>query len=97
MRLATGTVTVGTAGTRVQAYNAENKVKSVTFKASSGNTGLVYVGINDVAAATGFELSAGQETTWSFAPLGGNIPANTFYADAATSGDKVSWWMILEG
>jgi len=97
MRVATGTITVTTAGTRVQAYNVANKVKSIIFKAASGNTGLTYVGTETVSAATGFELSAGQETTWSFAPLGGNLSANTFYVDAATNNDKVSWMMILEG
>lgn len=97
MRIQTGMTTVSSAGTSVQLYNVSNRVKSVTFKASAGNSGLVYIGTDTVSAATGFELSAGQETTWGFTPLQGNMPASTFYIDAATNNDKVSWMMILEG
>ena len=97
MRIQTDITTVSSAGTGVQLYNVSNRVKSVTFKASAGNSGLVYIGTDTVSAATGVELSAGQEATWSFAPLGGNLSANTFYVDAATNNDKVSWMMILEG
>ena len=63
----------------------------------AGNSGLAYIGISDVAAAVGYELSAGNEHELNFGEFGGSVPANIFYADAATNGDKVCWTMVLEG
>jgi hypothetical protein len=50
-----------------------------------------------VSASIGYELSAGNEIELNFGEFGGSVPANVFYADAATNGDKVCWTMILEG
>lgn len=97
MRLQTGIITVATPGTSVVADNTANRVYEVTFKALAGNSGLVYIGTSTVSATTGFELSAGQEKVLSFKTLGGSMPLNTFYADSASSNDKVSWIAILEG
>ena len=55
------------------------------------------MGISDVASTTGYELSAGNELELNFGEFGGSVPANVFYADAATNNDKVCWVMILEG
>ena len=97
MRVDAGVTTVSTAGTAVQVLNATNRVKYLKFKALAGNSGLAYVGISDVSASIGYELSAGNEIELNFGEFGGSVPANVFYADAATNGDKVCWMVILEG
>ena len=97
MRVDAGVTTVSTAGTAVQVLNATNRVKFLKFKALAGNSGLAYVGLTDVSASIGYELSAGNEIDLNFGEFGGSVPANVFYADAATNGDKVCWMMILEG
>ena len=50
-----------------------------------------------MAGALGFELSAGNTVELNMGEFGGSVPANIFYADAATNNDKVCWLMILEG
>jgi len=97
MRVDAGVTTVSTAGTAVQVLNATNRIKYLKFKALAGNSGLAYVGLSDVSASIGYELSAGNEIDLNFGEFGGSVPANVFYADAATNGDKVCWMMILEG
>ena len=97
MRVDAGVTTVTSAGTAVQVLNATNRVKYLKPKALAGNSGLAYVGISDVSASIGYELSAGNEIELNFGEFGGSVPANVFYADAATNGDKVCWAMILEG
>jgi hypothetical protein len=97
MRVDAGVTTVTSAGTAVQVLNATNRVKYLKLKALAGNSGLAYVGISDVSASIGYELSAGNEIELNFGEFGGSVPANVFYADAATNGDKVCWAMILEG
>ena len=97
MRVDAGVTTVSTAGTAVQVLNATNRVKYLKFKARAGNSGLAYVGTSDVSASIGYELSAGNEIELNFGEFGGSVPANVFYADAATNGDKVCWMVILEG
>ena len=97
MRVDQGTTNVSSAGTAAQMNNVTNRVKHVIFKALAGNSGLTYVGVSDVAAALGYELSAGNTVELNFGEFGGSVPANVFYADAATNNDKVCWIMILEG
>ena len=97
MRVDAGVTTVTSAGTAVQVLNATNRIKYLKFKALAGNSGLAYVGLTDVSASIGYELSAGNEIDLNFGEFGGSVPANVFYADAATNSDKVCWMMILEG
>jgi len=97
MRVDVGVTTISSAGTRVQLNNVTNRVKFVRIKALAGNSGLTYIGISDVAATVGYELSAGNEHELNFGEFGGSVPANIFYADAATNGDKICWTMVLEG
>ena len=97
MRFDTGVATVSTAGTQVQLYNVTNRVKYIKVKALAGNSGLAYVGPADVASTTGYELSAGNELELNYGEFGGSVPANVFWVDAATNGDKVCWTMTLEG
>ena len=97
MRVDQGITNVSSAGTAVQISNITNRVKFVQFKALAGNSGLAYVGVSDVSASLGYELSAGNTVELNFGEFGGSVPANIFYVDAATNNDKVSWSMILEG
>ena len=97
MRFDAGVSTVSTAGTQVQANNVTNRVKYVRFKALAGNSGLAYVGVADVSATNGYELSAGQEHALNFGEFGGSVPSSVFWVDVATNGDKIAWSMILEG
>ena len=97
MRVDQGIANVPRNGTAVQVINVTNRVKQIEFKALAGNSGLAYVGESDVSASNGYELSAGNTKTLNFGEFGGSVPANVFYVDAATNGDKVSWVMILEG
>ena len=97
MRLDAGITNVSSAGTRVQVNNVTNRVKQVQFKALAGNSGLAYVGVSDVSASLGYELSAGNTVSLNFGEFGVSVPANIFYVDAATNNDKISWMMILEG
>ena len=97
MRLDAGITNVSSAGTSVQVNNVTNRVKQVQFKALAGNSGLAYVGVSDVSASLGYELSAGNTVSLNFGEFGGSVPANIFYVDVATNNDKISWLMILEG
>ena len=97
MRVDVGIATVSSAGTRVQVNNVTNRVKWAKFKALAGNSGLSYFGVSDVAAALGYELSAGNEIELNFGEFGGSVPVNIFYVDAATNSDKICWTMVLEG
>jgi hypothetical protein len=97
MRVDQGITNVPSNGTAVQVSNATNRLKWVRFKALAGNSGLTYVGVSDVSASLGYELSAGNTVDLNFGEFGGSVPVSVFYVDAATNGDKVSWIMILEG
>ena len=97
MRVDQGITNVSSAGTAVRVNNVTNRVKWAQFKALAGNSGLTYVGVSDVSASIGYELSAGNTVDLNFGEFGGSVPMNIFYVDAATNNDKVSWIMILEG
>jgi hypothetical protein len=97
MRVDQGITNVPSNGTAVQVSNATNRLKWVRFKALAGNSGLTYVGVSDVSASLGYELSAGNTVDLNFGEFGGSVPVSVFYVDAATDNDKVAWIMILEG
>jgi len=97
MRLDAGVTNVSSAGTAVIVNNVTNRVKWVQFKALAANSGITYVGVSDVSASIGYELSAGNTVELNFGEFGGSVPMNIFYVDAATNNDKVAWLMILEG
>lgn len=92
-----GTTTVSTAGTEVQISNTANRVRYIKVKALAANSGITYLGVSDVTATNGYELSAGNEIDINFAESGGTVAFSTFYVDAATNGDKVCWAVILDG
>ena len=92
-----GTTTVATAGTEVQISNVTNKVRWIQVKALAANSGISYFGVSDISATNGYELSAGNILELNFGDQGGTVPFSTFYVDVASSGDKVSWAVILDG
>ena len=73
-----GTTNVATAGTEVQISNTANKVRWIKGKALAGNSNKVYLGVSDVTASNGYELSAGNEVEINFGDQGGTVPFSVF-------------------
>lgn len=92
-----GTTTISTAGTEQRISNTTNRVLWLKAKALAANSGITYLGVSDVAATNGYELSAGNEIEIDFKAAGGTIAFSTIYVDSATNGDKVCWAVILDG
>ena len=92
-----GTTTVATSGTEQQLSNTANRVRWIKVKALAANSGISYFGVSDITTTNGYELSAGNELEINFASLGGTVAFSTFYVDVASSGDKVSWVVVLDG
>lgn len=97
MILDAGTTTVSTAGTEQQLSDTANRVLWLKAKALAANSGIAYLGVSDVTATNGYELSAGNEVEINFKDVGGTIAFSSLYVDVATNGDKVCWAVILEG
>jgi len=97
MILDAGTTTVSTAGTEQQISNTANRVLWLKAKALAANSGIAYLGVSDVTATNGYELSAGNEIEINFKDVGGTVAFSSLYVDVATNGDKVCWAVILEG
>lgn len=75
---------VTTAGTRV-ALATTTAIKSVTIRAKSVNTGLIYVGSASVAASNGFQLSPAETVSLDIDNL------SKVYIDSAVNGEGVSF------
>jgi len=97
MILDAGTTTVATAGSEQQISNTTNRVLWIKAKALAANSGIAYIGVSDITATNGYELSAGNEVEINFRELGGSVAFSTIYVDTASNGDKVCWLVILEG
>ena len=81
-----GVVTVASAGTAVALSDtAQALAAGVQVRAHIGNTGLIYVGGDTVAAANGYRLAQGESVFLSIADLA------DVYVDAAEDGDAVSF------
>ncbi len=82
-----GQETVDAAGTdqTIRAAGSQAITSGVTVKALAGNTGIVYVGAEGVAAATGFELSAKESVFIEVSDIA------SVWIDAATTDDGVSY------
>ena len=87
MSLISGTITVTSAGTRVQAAHKAN-VRTVVFKARSDNTGDVYIGGSDVSSTDGMTLTPGESITLESRNA---ISTAQYYADAANNNDQVDY------
>ena len=97
MILDAGTTTVSTAGSEQQLSNTANRVLWIKAKALAANSGIAYLGVSDISATNGYELSAGNEIEISFRELGGSVAISSIYVDTASNGDKVCWAVVLEG
>jgi len=81
-----GVVTVASAGTAVALSATSQALQAgVQVRAHIGNTGLIYVGGDTVAAANGYRLAQGESVFLSIADLA------DVYVDAAENGDAVSF------
>lgn len=87
------TVTVTTAGTRVQANSSSVLAISIYFEAPKTNTGVIYLGTSDVSATKYIAaLSPGQGfglSTDARGRIGGEAQLNVYYVDSSINGDKV--------
>jgi hypothetical protein len=81
-----GKTTVTTSGVRVQL--ATNTVKAITIKASSDNTGVMYVGSTGVTVSNGFPLSAGESMSFDIVNTG------AVWLDASMNNQSVVWFGI---
>ena len=94
MRFDTGTTDVPGAGNRVQISNTTDRVLWIRVSARTGISGALYFGRSDVAAASGYELSANDYLEMDFRP--GSEAFSAFYVDASTNGNDLDWAVILE-
>lgn len=79
-----GKTTVTTSGIRVTLASSTT-VKSVTIKALSTNTGIIYVGNSSVASTNGLQLQASESVSIDIANL------NTVNIDSSVSGEGVTY------
>lgn len=79
-----GKTTVATAGSRVTLASSQ-AVRSVTIKALSTNTKLIYVGSSAVAASNGLQLAANESVSLDIANL------NTVNLDSDVNGEGVTY------
>lgn len=78
-----GKATVTTSGTEVNLTAII--IKSVTIKALSTNTGIIYVGNGSVSNLNGFQLSAGDTISMDISNLG------AVWIDSSVNNEGVSW------
>lgn len=86
--LGNGVTTVSSAGTSVQ-LSSNTPTASITIRALSTNTGLIYVGTATVSSANGFQLLADETLSLDLNNL------SKVYIDAAVNGDGVSYIYIV--
>ena len=95
-----GVTTVTTAGTRIQISTGKRRVVRAYFRTAGGITGRMYVGGSDVSATVGIPVypptAALVETSLVLDFLPGTESEDFFWADAATSGDKLAWWFVFK-
>lgn len=89
----TGQKTVTTAGTEVPLVAASKIVRRCLVKALAANTGAIYLGVNGVSSANGYQLSAGNEIDlpgllWK---EDDKFDLNAIYIDSAVNGEGVSF------
>lgn len=86
-----GQVTVTTAGTAVQ-VGTDEKERLYYFRAVQGNTGLIAIGNDgdgDVTMSNGLILAQAD------APISVFCRLSDLYVDAASNGDKLSWFAAI--
>jgi len=80
-----GQKTIAAAGTEEAIAGDQPLVVGVTVKALAANAGNVFVGINGVTAANGFELAPGEQI---FIPIDNT---QVVFIDVANNGDGISY------
>ena len=91
-----GTITVSSAGTRVQVTSTPTPIRRVRFQAPPGNSGITYVGASTVSASVAgieFPAAGGNESVDFTEGRPGDL--SEFYCDAATNGDKIHYMAVL--
>jgi len=92
LKIQNGHKTVTTAGTREPLMTGQDaRVLSVTIKALSTNTDLVYVGDSTVASTNGFELAANETVSFSTEDPNQLINLSSINLDVAVNGEGVSF------
>lgn len=91
--LVTGKKVVATAGTEVPLVAASKIVRRVLVKALVANTGAIYLGVNGVSSADGYQLNAGNEIDlpgllWK---EDDKFDLHAIYIDSAVNGEGVSF------
>jgi hypothetical protein len=85
-------ITVTTAGTRVQVSSTDTPISSIIIQASSGNSGVIYVGDSSVSSTAGIVLTAGQAWAVTADASGRHgfeeMVLSDFWVDSASNGDK---------
>ncbi len=81
----TGKAIVVTPGSKIT-LGASQIIKSITIKALSTNTGIIYIGAITTSSTTGFQLSAGDSLSFDIANL------NLVYIDASVASEGVSYF-----
>lgn len=81
-----GKKTVTAAGTRVQLDNVTTL--SVTIKALSTNTGIIYVGNSGVTSSNGFQLLANESVSLAVDNL------NKIYLDSSVNGEGITYILV---
>jgi len=99
MRPSYGTSNSTTSSKATMLYSSDTNTRmfSISFRARTGNNGMVYIGSDTaVLAASGYELDAGD--TYSFMPamVRGTVKAHVWHSSAADTTDKLDWVMLLE-
>lgn len=95
-------IDIPTAGTRValSATITSGLVNILAVKASTANTGLIFVGGSDVAAANGYSLAAGVSQPIGMGTDGTSSmevdPTGVFF-DTATNGNDVELLLLVNG
>lgn len=70
------------------------RIRSVIFKARSGNTGSVFLASDSATKSDGFELAAGAREEWSLLPA--TVKGTAFWVWGASSGDRLDYQLLLE-
>jgi hypothetical protein len=82
-----GQKAVATAGSAEQ-VDTDNSVRDYFVRADPGNTGVIYLGGDDVSSTTGLILKADDP------PIRLRGKLSQLFVDVETSGEKVTWMAV---
>lgn len=94
-RLIVASLSVSDSVDAVQLRSAPRpRVRSVVFKARTGNTGSIYLASDSAAKSAGFEFVPGYREEWSVLPA--TLKGSTYWIWGASSGDRLDYALLLE-